>query len=104
MGEIVFVDEFLRSVREFDSDIFWAVKRSAQIKIGNIKAGKLGTGTRENTVDNSLDEFKGSSVGADIAWITDAVATNGDSCLVGFSFLGPDIRTTLMCARLRREE
>ena len=48
--------------------------------------------TQKNPVRPSMklasNEFKGASVGADIAWIADAVTTNGDACSVGLGFLG----------------
>ncbi len=39
-GEVVFVDEFLRDVRDFDVDVFRAVKRRAEVEVGDVEAGE----------------------------------------------------------------
>ena len=58
------------------------------VKVGDVNAGKIGAWARENSVNNSFDEFEGASVGTDITRVADAVATDGDSCSVVISFLG----------------
>ena len=40
VGQVVFIDKFLRDVGKFDSDIFRAVKGRAEIEVFYVKAGK----------------------------------------------------------------
>ena len=42
LGEVVFVDEFLGDVAEFDADVFRAVERGAEVKVGDVVARETG--------------------------------------------------------------
>ncbi len=42
VSEIVFIDEFLWDVRDFDAYVFWAVERCAEEEVGDVKACKSG--------------------------------------------------------------
>jgi hypothetical protein len=53
--EAVFVDKFGRDVANFDSHIFWSVKRSAQVEIGDVKGGKACIGGGEHIVELEFD-------------------------------------------------
>ena len=39
--EIVFVDEFLWDVRQFNADVFWSIQRCAEIEVGDVETRKL---------------------------------------------------------------
>ena len=78
-GEIVFVDELIGDVGKFDTNIFEAIKRRAQIEILDAKASKFGTPTGQDTIENKLGKFEGTSRRADVTRVANEVATNGDA-------------------------
>ena len=55
--QIVFVNEFAWDVGEFDADVLWAVKRCTQVEVLDVKAGKFGTRTGGDAIDEELDNF-----------------------------------------------
>ena len=57
-GEVVFIDKFLGNVGKFDSGVIWAVGMSFEVKIGYVKAGKLGAWTQQDTVEHHIDKLK----------------------------------------------
>jgi hypothetical protein len=87
LHEVVFINEVLRDVGELDFDVFRTIQRGAEIEVGDVEGAELGAFTGENTVNNELDKFKGSSFGANIAWVADSVAGYRDSGAVRISFL-----------------
>lgn len=52
--ELVFVDEILWDVREFNSDILWAIKWSAEVKVADVVACKFGGWAGNDTVDEEV--------------------------------------------------
>ena len=48
--EVVFLDEYVGDVAEFDSDILWAFERGVEVEVADVEGVKLGTGTREDAV------------------------------------------------------
>ena len=87
LHEVVFINEVLRDVGELDFDVFRTIQRGAEIEVGDVEGAELGAFTGENTVNHELDKFKGSSFGANIAWVADSVASYRDSGAVRISFL-----------------
>jgi hypothetical protein len=63
-------------------DIFGIGHRSVQIEVFDVNGAEAGTFPGEDAVEEELDEFKRGRVGADIAGIADAVATDGDASAV----------------------
>ena len=41
VGEIIFIDKFLRDVRKFDAHIFWAIHRGHEVEVFDIKTCKF---------------------------------------------------------------
>ena len=58
--------------------------------MSDVEGGKLGAGTQEDAVKVEFGDFKGSSLGADVARKAKAVAANGDARAVGIEFFGVD--------------
>ena len=87
---VVLLYEFVSDVAEFDSDVLWAVKRGEEVEVADVEGGKLGAGTREESVEDEFGEFKGSSWGSDISGKANAVAADGDARAVGILFFGAD--------------
>ena len=52
--EVVFVDEFLRDVGKFDSDIFWSVERCAKVEVFDVEAGKAGVWRGDDAVNEQF--------------------------------------------------
>jgi hypothetical protein len=77
--EVVFNDEVIWNVGEFDTDIFWICHGSVQIEVLDVNGAEAGTLSGENAVEETLDEFKRCSVGAHIAWVADSGTTNDDT-------------------------
>ena len=50
--EVVFVDELLRDVRQFDSGILWPIQWRAKVEVFYVETKKNGTTAIEDTVDN----------------------------------------------------
>jgi hypothetical protein len=98
LHEVVFIYEVLRYVGELDFDVFGAVQRSAEIEVRDVEGAELGAFAGENTVDHELDKFKGSSFGADIAWVADSVAGYRDSGAVQISFFWADFADDIAVA------
>ncbi len=50
-GQVIFIDEFLRDVGKFDSDIFWAVEGRGKIEVFYVEAGEACIWCGDDTVD-----------------------------------------------------
>ena len=94
-GEVVFISKVLGNVHKFGSDVLWAVEISFKVKIGDVKAGKLGVWARQETVEYQIDGFQLGSVGTNISRVADMVATDRNSGAVGFGFLWVEITDDL---------
>ena len=80
--------ELVGDVAEFNSDVLSAVKRGVDVEVADVEGDKLGSGTREDAVEDEFGEFKGSSWDADIAGKANTVAADGDARAVGILFFG----------------
>ena len=67
----------------------------------DIKAGKLGARTRQHTIDQQLNKFKGTSWGDNISVVVDVTAVDGDAGTVGVIRVRADLtydeRVTNVC-------
>ena len=90
IGEAIFIDEFLRDVKDFDAHVLRAIHWCHEIKVCNVKACKFRISTGEDTVDDQLHKIEPSSWGAHVAGVADAVASNCDSSVIGVLFMFPD--------------
>ena len=61
-----------------------------------VKSGKPCTMVGEDTVDDYIENFDGSSGGCNIPWGNNPVSTNGDSSSVGVIFGGGTSHTTIL--------
>ena len=86
--EVVFVDEVLRDVGKLDAAILWALEGGTEVEVFEVEAGKLGVASGQNAVDDELDKLERACGCANVARITDAVATNGVSCAMRVGFDG----------------
>ena len=78
-GEVIFLDEFVGDVGKFDTNIFEAIKRRAQLEILDVEASKFGASTGQDTIENKLGKFEGASRRADVTRVANEVAANGDA-------------------------
>ena len=95
LGEVIFCDEFFGNVGEADADVFGTIERSAEIEVTDVEGDEFGASTREDAVDHELDKFEWGGFGADVAWVADVVASNGDASAVGMGFFGTDFTNNL---------
>ena len=81
-SQLVFVDELIRVVQDFDVNVFGLGHRSIQVEVLKINGAKAGTFLREDTVEEELEKLQRHYVCTHISRVADAVATNGDPCEV----------------------
>jgi hypothetical protein len=80
--ELVFIDELLLNVQDFDANVFWLRHVRVEVEVLKVDEAKECTFLEEDTVEEKLDEFQGCCVGTHIARVADVVATNSDLCVV----------------------
>ena len=73
-----------------DVNVIRGIERSTEIEVTEVKDDEFGAPAREDAVDHELDEFEWGRFGADVAGITDAVASNGDTSTIRIGFFGAD--------------
>ena len=88
--KIVFINDFLRNVRQFDADIFGSGHGRLQIEVLCIKTCKPGIAAGHDTVDHELDQIKRSGWGVDVTRVLDMATRQGDPCTVGIGLLRAD--------------
>ena len=86
--QVIFVNEFLGDVFEFDLDVFWALHRSTQVEVGDVKAAKFGVRTRQHTINYKLNEFQRCGRGGDFAGEDDTIPSHGNSGTIGIFLVG----------------
>ena len=62
-----------------------------QVEVENVKRGELGTGAREDAVENELGKFKGCCRGDNVARKGYAISSDGDARAVGIALLWADL-------------
>jgi hypothetical protein len=80
--ELVFVNELVWDVQDFDANVFRLEHGRVELEVLNVDGAKVCTFLREYTVEEELEQFQGRCVSTNIARVADAVAPNGDSCAV----------------------
>jgi hypothetical protein len=80
--KLVFVNELGGDVQDFDANIFGHGHGHVKVEVFKIHGAKWCTFLREYTVEEELEKFQRCCISTHIARVADAVATNGDSCLV----------------------
>jgi hypothetical protein len=90
--QLVFVNELIGDIQDFDASIFGIGHRSIQIEIFEING--VGNFPREDTVEEELEEelekLQRRCVCTHISRVADAAATNGDPCAVKVVFFLTD--------------
>ena len=56
--KVIFVNEFLRYVAEFDADILRAFQWNLEVEVADFKGDILGSLAREETVDDKFEYIK----------------------------------------------
>jgi hypothetical protein len=80
--ELVFIDELMRDVQDFDSNVFWCRHECVGVEVLKIDIAVACTFLQEYTFEEKLEQFQGCCVGTHIARVANVVANNGDSCVV----------------------
>ena len=78
----------MRDVGKLDAAILWAREGGTEVEVFDVEEGKIGVASGQNAVDDELDKLEGAGGCANVARITDAVATDGDSCAMRVGFVG----------------
>jgi hypothetical protein len=87
----VFIIELVWDVQDFDADVFRLRHGSVKVEVLKVDGAKACTFLREYTVEEELEKFQGCCVSTHIARLADAVATNGDLCMVRVVLLRTDV-------------
>jgi hypothetical protein len=80
--ELVFVNELIGNVLYFVANVFVLGHGSVKVEVLKVDGAKACTFSREYTVEEELEKFQQCCVSTHIARVADAVATNGDPCVV----------------------
>ncbi len=87
----MFIIELVWDVQDFDADVFRLRHGSVKVEVLKVDGAKACTFLREYTVEEELEKFQGCCVSTHIARLADAVATNGDLCMVRVVLLRTDV-------------
>ena len=82
--ELIFLNDFLWNVAEFDLCKFGSFEWCHEVEIGKVDAHKTRTRCGNYTVEEYLDKEERGGVGADVFRIVDEVASHGCTGVVGF--------------------
>ena len=82
--ELIFLNDFLRDVAEFDLCEFGSFEWCHEVEIYKINAHKIRARCGNYTVEEYLDKEERGRVGADVFRIVDEVASHGCTRAVGF--------------------
>ncbi len=80
--ELVFLDELVRDVRDYDAKVFRLGHGSVKVEVLKVDGAKVCIFLREYTVEEELEKFQGCCVSSHIARVANVVATIGDPCVV----------------------
>jgi hypothetical protein len=87
-GKIVFLNEFLRFVSNFNTDVFQVWNRCVDVEVLEVDRAEAHSFLVQDTVEKELNKFERSCVGANVvAWVADAVATNSGAGAIRIIFL-----------------
>ena len=90
------MDDVLGENAEWHFHVFVAIHWCAEVEVLDVKNGKPGFGSGEDTVDEELDEFKGAGGSANVTRVTDTVAGYSDAIRLGSAFSGRTLQTMLL--------
>jgi hypothetical protein len=79
---LLFINELIGDVQDFDVNVFRLGYGSVKVEVLKVDGAKACTFLRENIVEEEHEKFQGRCVSTHIARVADAVATNGDPCVV----------------------
>jgi hypothetical protein len=85
--KLVFLHEFSGDIRDFDADVLMVGHWGIEVEVVEVDGAEVRAFGREHTVEKQLEGFKGSSVGTNISWVTDAIATNCDAGMIRIVFI-----------------
>ena len=78
-AEVIFLNEFLRDVRELDAHIFGSLHWGLEIEVFQIKGNKARIATRKNAVNDNFDKVKSSGWFTYIPGVANLTTCDGDA-------------------------
>jgi hypothetical protein len=90
--ELVFFDELIGDVWDFDANVFGLGHGSIKVELLKVNGARVCTFSREYTIEEEHEKFHQHCVSTHIARVADAVATNGDPCVVRVLIVWIDCR------------
>ena len=84
--KLVFFNKFGQDVCDFDADILRIGHWGIEVEVLEVNGAEACTFAREHTVEEQLEEFEGGCVRADISWVKNATAPDGDAGMIGIVF------------------
>ncbi len=88
--KLIFVNELVRDVQDFDANVFGLGHGSIKVEVLKVNGAKAGNFLREDTVKEELENLQQRCVSTHIARVADAVAINGDPCVVSVVLVQTD--------------
>jgi len=79
--------EFRWDVCDLDVDILRVGRWGIEVEVFEVDGAEACTFAREHTVEQQLEEFNRSGIGADIPRVTDAIASDGDAGMIRIIFI-----------------
>jgi hypothetical protein len=70
------LNEFRWDVGDLDADIFRVGHWRVKVEVLEVNGAEARSFAREHTIEQQLEEFKGRSVGANVPWKADAIASD----------------------------
>jgi hypothetical protein len=89
--KLVLLNEFHWDVGDLDADIFRVGHWHVKVEVLEANGAEACSFAREHTIEKQLEEFKGRSVGANVPWEADAVASDGDASAIRIVFIRPNL-------------
>ena len=100
VGEVLFLEKFIRNIGKADARIFVAVKRGVQVEVADVKTGGACITARDDTVEDKFFKFKASCGRADVARIEILIPANGNARAIGVILVEYDLAHRIPCANL----
>ncbi len=74
--KVVFLDEFLWNISNFNADVFGVWHWSIEVEVLEVNGAESCTWVRKHAVEKKLDKFKGCGVGSHVAREADVIAAD----------------------------
>ena len=58
VGDVLFMEKFIKNIGKADERIFVAAERGVQVEVSDVKTGKACITKRDETVENEFGKFK----------------------------------------------